>query len=903
MDTIPKRYCLLYQVTLVLFVLEMIVPARCWHNLDNGEFHCWPEHASDDRPETYNECPGITLRWIDPPPDSVRAQKHFNVTYELLVDTIFYEWAEDRQIFDAITNGTKDKRKGQTAKQWCVHTKCPSPSQASKENCCVNHVNVHSCPLHLTPRICGPWVSPNGTIFTHSEVMVGNVTQGNWTSLIRGLFEVGQTELLAHFKLGNMHIALHKSVKVLPSTVCGDEVCEAGEENCQVCPHDCGPCPLPRWQIGLMVTAGVVVLITVATIFGYFHWKQQKLLWDESWIISYGDVLADTTYNGLLGSEWSLAASSASSVSQFNADVGEKNNFAATARVKQIFTQTGIFKNRLVSIKRIEKRYFSLTKVIRLEVSQVRQLDHVNLVKFIGGCVEIPTVAIITEYCPKGGLNDVLQNDEIPLTWAFRFSFIHDIARGLHFLHYNKITHGRLKSPNCVIDDRWTVKISDFGLATYREDVEEDKYRSKACRVYRAPELTHLPAAQPTPEADVYAFAIILVEIATRNGPYGEEDIDDLPDHWKPSLPDLQSSGKTSKEYSCPCGDQYIQLIKRCWSDNPFDRPNFEQIKRQIHKINPNKQSPVDMMMTMMEKYSKHLEVMVAERTQDLMAEKQKTDRLLYSMLPKSVADALRLGKPVQAESFESCTIFFSDIVGFTELAGHSTPLEVVTLLNKLYTCFDEIIDRYSVYKVETIGDAYMVVSGVPIRNANHHCKEIANLAIDLVKESEMYVIPHKPYESLRIRVGLHSGPVCAGVVGLKMPRYCLFGDTVNTASRMESTGEAGKIHISDTTYQLLQEYQGFCCQSRGTIPIKGKGDMKTWWLATFPANRLEEVKANILRNDSINEILGCKRKKKKKMKRSRNIYSNCPDLRNTADSALGQKPTQDHCQMDFTIC
>ncbi|XP_039859630.1 uncharacterized protein LOC120716243 [Simochromis diagramma] len=219
------------------------------------------------------------------------------------------------------------------------------------------------------------------------------------------------------------------------------------------------------------------------------------------------------------------------------------------------------------------------------------------------------------------------------------------------------------------------------------------------------------------------------------------------------------------------------------------------------------------------------------EKTQDLKHQRQLAEDLLHQMLPKSVAKQLRQHKHVEAESYEKVTIFFSDIVGFTSISASCTPLQVVKMLNNLYMCFDTRIDSYDVYKVETIGDAYMVVSGLPERNGDRHVDEIAKMALDLVAAVRQVSIPHMPNERLQLRAGIHTGPCVAGIVGYKMPRYCLFGDTVNTASRMESTSLPQKIHISSEAYLALIKDNAYELQLRGEIEIKGKGKMYTYWL------------------------------------------------------------------------
>ncbi|CAG5136593.1 unnamed protein product, partial [Candidula unifasciata] len=228
---------------------------------------------------------------------------------------------------------------------------------------------------------------------------------------------------------------------------------------------------------------------------------------------------------------------------------------------------------------------------------------------------------------------------------------------------------------------------------------------------------------------------------------------------------------------------------------------------------------------------TKKLDETTAELTRTsraLALEKQRTEKLLYQMLPEKVANQLRNGEEVEAEKFDQVTVLFSDIVNFTEIAAACSPLDVVSMLNGLYHRFDLKSNEHGVYKVETIGDAYMVVSGVP-DITDKHAQLVANFAMDMINQAA-YVLSPDTGQPLQIRVGTHSGPVVAGVVGVKMPRYCLFGDTVNTASRMESHAVPGRIHISTETFELIRGH-GYICRDRGEVNVKGKGVMRTYFL------------------------------------------------------------------------
>uniref|UniRef100_A0A8C3UKM6 guanylate cyclase n=1 Tax=Catharus ustulatus TaxID=91951 RepID=A0A8C3UKM6_CATUS len=214
---------------------------------------------------------------------------------------------------------------------------------------------------------------------------------------------------------------------------------------------------------------------------------------------------------------------------------------------------------------------------------------------------------------------------------------------------------------------------------------------------------------------------------------------------------------------------------------------------------------------------SKHLE-----------EEKKKTEALLYAMLPQHVANQLKEGKRVEAGEFKECTILFSDVVTFTNICAQCEPIQIVLMLNSMYLRFDRLTTVHDVYKVETIGDAYMVVGGVPVPVPTH-AERVANFALGMIMAAKGVQNPVSG-NPIQIRVGIHTGPVLAGVVGEKMPRYCLFGDTVNIASRMESHGVPSKIHLSSSAYQCLK-YKNFEITERGEIEVKGKGKMHTYFL------------------------------------------------------------------------
>lgn len=217
-----------------------------------------------------------------------------------------------------------------------------------------------------------------------------------------------------------------------------------------------------------------------------------------------------------------------------------------------------------------------------------------------------------------------------------------------------------------------------------------------------------------------------------------------------------------------------------------------------------------------------------------LLAEQAKSEALLLNILPKSIAEQLKQDieaitrgetKPLIAEQFDEVSILFADIVGFTPLATQLSATELINLLNQIFSIFDRLSEQHGVEKIKTIGDAYMVAAGLPIPRADH-AAAIANMALDMQDQITEF---QEQGHQFQLRIGIHTGPVVAGVIGMTKFIYDLWGDTVNVASRMESHGEPGRIQVTAKTYHQLKDK--FYLKPRGFCDIKGKGKMITYWL------------------------------------------------------------------------
>jgi class 3 adenylate cyclase len=216
--------------------------------------------------------------------------------------------------------------------------------------------------------------------------------------------------------------------------------------------------------------------------------------------------------------------------------------------------------------------------------------------------------------------------------------------------------------------------------------------------------------------------------------------------------------------------------------------------------------------------HARHVELFQEMRKVEF--ERARADKVLYNVLPTSIADELKREDRVNAQKFDNMGVLFADIVGFTSFSRSLPPDALVLVLNQIFSAFDELVERYALEKIKTIGDAYMVVS--------HRCIDsLGELALEMVQAMERY--NRENGTALGMRIGMHAGPAVAGVIGVKRFLYDVWGDTVNLASRMESTGAAGAIHVTDAVYQ--QTRHRFAFEAREPVEIRGRGVISSYWL------------------------------------------------------------------------
>eukprot|EP00049_Salpingoeca_infusionum_P012728 m.234535 g.234535 ORF g.234535 m.234535 type:complete len:1391 (-) comp15258_c1_seq3:1546-5718(-) len=523
----------------------------------------------------------------------------------------------------------------------------------------------------------------------------------------------------------------------------------------------------------LVVTLLVYVVLKRRSLQNDSSWKieESSLLFpelnDELGITRYGPILR-ATYNGAdvacepIGSH-SASSSSKSYSSKGGTSLGDAVSNASRSTRNTIFSFSGSFGN----IYRGQSAMYG-------KMRQAATTRHPNLAAILGICFspgQYPM--LVTRIYENGNLYSLIHSDQL-LVDDMMLSIVKDVVSGMFYLHSHvpAIIHGHLNSKNVHVDANFSAKIANYHGLSKPHAVHVEDF------AYYSPE--RLNDGKKSTADDVYAFAILASECLTLRAPYEEEEMDEVLEEVAnlelrvPRRPEIEH-GK--------CDQTLLTLLEQCWAPRALHRPTFASISIRFRTI-------------------KGLGASYLTR-QD---EGQRQARVLNEVFPDHVAEALKAGEKVEPQEKECVTLFYSDIVGYTKISSGLTPAQVSDMLDRLYTEFDRLCEKYNLFKVETIGDAYVCAGNVQQVEQPNHTALVCRFAMDAsLAATKVFIDRNNPdLGTLTIRCGIHAGPVVASVVGAKNPRYCLFGETVAMTECMESTSEANYVQLSEDAAECL---------------------------------------------------------------------------------------------------
>ncbi|EGT41940.1 CBN-GCY-25 protein [Caenorhabditis brenneri] len=588
-----------------------------------------------------------------------------------------------------------------------------------------------------------------------------------------------------------------------------------------------------------MIAAVVFSILLIPMAIAFYLQRKEHLIQQMPWRVPLDTIDFDDSRNGRTLSASrrvsTISTARASYSSIFSANVSEH---AHVNRQK-------------VSVKRcVQRRAITFTRQEMEMLNQLKYMSHTNINPFTGICFNQGSeLLVMWQFTARYSLEDLIFVKEQKFGRNFQSTFIKHIMHGIQYIHNSSIkVHGALFLSNCVVDSYWVVKLTDFGIknilkermhhkelapsSTFDIDAIHYKY------LQLAPEhlswiLEKHEESLGTVEGDIYQLAMLIYQILFYMRPFAErqENIKDLAH--------LLSSQSTAPIHpKVPEGNSFtmrlLSIIQQCWLYKPVARPTLIKIQDAVNREfgQDVKGTLIDQMIEMIDEYSANLEQIVAERTRELEQEMATTENLLYQLLPKSIADSIRSGKSVVPEQHSSVTLLVVDVCQFTKFCEAFIPVHILETLQELYSSFDYIVQKNKAFKVENVGDAYLICSGIPEMSGCRHLREVCRISLKLQAFMKTFTVRHRPSHILQIKMGITSGAVAAGILGSIAPRFCIFGDTVNMACRMASTGSPGTIQLSELTANtLMEKFPSFILEERGMIDVKGKGTCLTFWL------------------------------------------------------------------------
>ncbi|XP_071091629.1 atrial natriuretic peptide receptor 2-like [Haliotis cracherodii] len=597
------------------------------------------------------------------------------------------------------------------------------------------------------------------------------------------------------------------------------------------------------WIVPVAVSVPLVLLL-VSVLLGYIafqRWKLNKMIENDEWDIPIEDIIFYLDDKVLSGGRSKLGTMKSIKSLQNIEDIPEGSEL-----LDQILQWPGKWKGHVIGIRLLEiKEMANINREMKRLLLWIRDsIVHSNVVRFFGLTNLDDDKYVIGEYCGKGPMTDILQDEKYNLTNDFKFSLSSDIASGMNFLHNHGIIHGSLNSSCCLIDSRWTVKVGDWEYCKLFKQLYKKKnplhyirkdphYLSKYAAAFRdfwvAPEILRTDfELSPSTQTDVYSFSIIIQEIFTREDPYSEHADALSPDEVLKAV--VNNNLRPQPNDDTPLNVR--QIMEIAWSDNAATRPTFEQILKMLRQSRSSRKSVLDSMMEAMEEYTAHLEERVEERTSELTVAKRNMETMMNDIIPNHLVKRITNGQSVETKVYLSLGIIMADIINIKYVTENASAKDIVQYLNDIHSEIETALQKKDTYRTNLQGDSFAVVVGLQeAKSTTEKCVEtVANIALDIISHANKATCPSSISKPFEFRLGAHIGSVATGIVGQAAPKFVIMGEPIDVTKSLLSQSTSSNVRISTIMYKHICKKTYFFVEP--AEPIEHKGiKMDSYWL------------------------------------------------------------------------
>jgi serine/threonine protein kinase/ABC-type phosphate transport system substrate-binding protein len=490
---------------------------------------------------------------------------------------------------------------------------------------------------------------------------------------------------------------------------------------------------------------------------------------------------------------------------------------------------------RLLELKKIQ----NLTKPMKQEMLKIKnKISHPNVVRFFGITSIDDEKYFIGEFCRKGSLADLLQDNRITMTNDYKLALALDICSGMLFLHAQHFVHGNLKASVCFVDNKWTVKVGDWEflrLLTLENGKENAAYVTENIYSYTfskqtitckdfwvAPEILRANyRCFHTPQSDVYSFAILLQEIYSQEEPYSEHlgtsSVEEI-------LHGIRTSNLRPKiQLDIPVSIR--QVMEIAWTDNPSSRPSFEQILKLLKRNNPLRKTVMDSVIQSMEEYTQHLEECVEEKTTELENSKKQLDTMMASIIPSQIANALSNGESLDQREIKTLGVICLEVMSRDEEYKDLNSTEKLKKLSSVCSYIDLLVEKYSAFRYCSTGTSFTIVLGVgdPNTDVNEIANKTAHMCVDILCREHLEDSDCTPDDlrMLQLSIGAHVGSTASGIVETDTPQFVLLSDLPEIVRSLSRSCDPSKIHITQEMRSMLLSQNIFSIERSGLLIVK----------------------------------------------------------------------------------